>query len=184
MKQKTITTTPHGPIVILWDLIDGEAKITRVHISTPSVSAFARVSKAFPAGDESSCAQIDKVASGITKLLAGDKIEFPLEIADLCSCGEFQRRVLRAEHAIPRGSVSTYKLIAAHLGVPGGARAVGNALADNPFPLIIPCHRAIRSDHTLGGYQGGLEMKRALLTHEGVAFDGAGKVKCLHFHYE
>ena len=90
---------------------------------------------------------------------------------------------MRAEHAIPRGSVSTYGLIAAHVGVPGGARAVGNALASNPFPLIVPCHRAIRSDLHIGGFQSGTEMKRALLEKEGIIFDEAGRVICKRLHY-
>jgi methylated-DNA-[protein]-cysteine S-methyltransferase len=71
-----------------------------------------------------------------------------------------------------------------HLGKPNGVRAVGNALANNPFPLIVPCHRAIRSDCHLGGYQGGLEMKRALLTKEGISFDSVGRVKCSRLHYD
>jgi methylated-DNA-[protein]-cysteine S-methyltransferase len=92
--------------------------------------------------------------------------------------------VLLAEYRILRGSVSTYKLIAKHLGKQNGARAVGNALAANPFPVIVPCHRAIRSDRHLGGYQGGLAMKRALLYQESIQFDSAGRVICNHFHYE
>jgi len=62
--------------------------------------------------------------------------------------------------------------------------AVGNALANNPFPLIVPCHRAIRSDRHPGGYQGGLEMKRALLEKEGIHFDATGRVAYAQFHYE
>ncbi|MDP3066207.1 MAG: MGMT family protein, partial [Methanobacteriaceae archaeon] len=100
---------------------------------------------------------------------------------DLCS--SFQKAVLRAEHQIPRGSVSTYQLISKHLGKENGARAVGNALAKNPFPLIIPCHRAIRSDRHLGGFQGGLNMKRALLEKEGVKFDHAGRAVGARFYY-
>ena len=61
---------------------------------------------------------------------------------------------------------------------------MGNALANNPFPLIVPCHRAIRSDRHLGGYQGGVKMKRALLEKEGIPFDDAGRVACAQFHYE
>jgi methylated-DNA-[protein]-cysteine S-methyltransferase len=76
--------------------------------------------------------------------------------------------VLLAEYGIPRGYVSTYRRIAEHVGSPGGSRAVGGALSGNPFPIIIPCHRAVRSDGGLGGYQGGLEMKKRLLAMEGV----------------
>jgi methylated-DNA-[protein]-cysteine S-methyltransferase len=61
---------------------------------------------------------------------------------------------------------------------------VGNALANNPFPLIVPCHRAIRSDGHVGGYQGGPEMKRALLKNEGITIDQLGRVECPRFHYE
>ena len=71
----------------------------------------------------------------------------------------------------------TYGGLAAAVGVPGGARAVGNVMAGNPFPLVIPCHRVIRSDGSLGGFGGGLPMKRALLEMEGVAFDGHDRVR-------
>ena len=84
---------------------------------------------------------------------------------------------------IPRGRVSTYKRIAAHLGSPTGARAVGNALAGNPFPIIIPCHRAVRSDMSLGGYQGGLSMKRRLLEMEGITFDDTGRIATKKLFY-
>ena len=91
--------------------------------------------------------------------------------------------MLRAEHAIPRGRVSTYKLIANHIGYPTGARAVGTALATNPFPIIIPCHRAIRADGTLGGFQGGLNMKRALLEMEGINFQDTNHIANQAFYY-
>jgi methylated-DNA-[protein]-cysteine S-methyltransferase len=97
-------------------------------------------------------------------------------------CSDFQASVLRAEHRIPRGWVSTYGRVANHLAIPGGARAVGQALARNPFPIIIPCHRAIRSDGRLGGFQGGLEMKRALLELEGAKVSAAGIVSAQRFY--
>jgi methylated-DNA-[protein]-cysteine S-methyltransferase len=67
-------------------------------------------------------------------------------------------------------------MIARHLGSPSGGRAVGRALATNPFPLLIPCHRAVRSTGELGGYQGGVDIKRRLLEMEGVEFTTSGKV--------
>jgi methylated-DNA-[protein]-cysteine S-methyltransferase len=56
-------------------------------------------------------------------------------------------------------------------------------LANNPFPIIIPCHRAVRSNRTLGGYQGGLAMKRALLEMEGIRFDDTGRIATKDFFY-
>lgn len=80
------------------------------------------------------------------------------------------------ESKIPSGKVSTYSRIASKLGNSSAARAVGNALARNPFPLVIPCHRAIRSDGSLGGYAGGIDMKKKLLELEGIEFDYRGRV--------
>jgi methylated-DNA-[protein]-cysteine S-methyltransferase len=69
------------------------------------------------------------------------------------------------------------------VGASGGARAVGNALAGNPFPIIVPCHRTIRSGFHLGCFGGGTAMKRALLEREGIHFDKAGKVICHSLYY-
>jgi methylated-DNA-[protein]-cysteine S-methyltransferase len=184
MNRKVIKPTPFGSVGIIWTTGSQSPKIVRVLLSKPGLSAEDRVSELYPNSRASSCAEIDNTASGIKGLLEGEAIDFSLDLVDLGLCGEFQKRVLRAEHQIPRGTVSTYGLIATYLGKPNGARAVGNALANNPFPLIVPCHRAIRSDQHLGGYQGGLEMKRALLEREGIAFDKAGRVRCLPFYYE
>lgn len=138
----------------------------------------------FPGCEVSSCVEIARVAAGIDAFLRGRDIRFSLDCLQWSACPPFQRAVLRAEHGIPRGSVSTYKLLAARVGNPRGARAVGNALANNPFPIIVPCHRAIRSDRSLGGFQGGLAMKRALLEREGISFDRKGRVVGGRFHYE
>jgi methylated-DNA-[protein]-cysteine S-methyltransferase len=110
-------------------------------------------------------------------------VAFELGGVALERCSAFQQRVLRAEHAIPRGWVSTYGRIGSHLGVKGGARAVGRALATNPFPIVVPCHRAIRADGTLGGYQGGVATKRALLEMEGVTVSERGRVVAPRVYY-
>lgn len=108
---------------------------------------------------------------------------FSLGSAAMATRPAFQQSVLRAEHAVPRGRVSTYGLIAARLGNPRAVRAVGNALATNPFPIIVPCHRAIRTGGELGGYQGGSAMKRVLLEREGIVFDAGGRAVVRRFHY-
>ncbi|HLF15913.1 MAG TPA: methylated-DNA--[protein]-cysteine S-methyltransferase [Candidatus Thermoplasmatota archaeon] len=80
----------------------------------------------------------------------------------------FQARVWRSLGAIPYGAVRSYRDVAQSVGRPGAFRAVGQANHANPIPLIIPCHRVIAADGTLGGYGGGLRMKQQLLSREGV----------------
>jgi methylated-DNA-[protein]-cysteine S-methyltransferase len=182
--SKLIETTPFGPVVIIWTPLEDGPRIVRVLLSTPRLGADDQAAMYYPAARVASCAEVDEVAEGMRGFLEGGDVEFSLDVASLDSCSPFQQSVLRAEHAIPRGSVSTYQLIAAHLGSANGARAVGNALAKNPFPLIVPCHRAVRSTGHLGGFQGGLEMKRALLEMEGVGLDDVERVVVERFHYE
>jgi methylated-DNA-[protein]-cysteine S-methyltransferase len=88
---------------------------------------------------------------------------------DLARLGPFEREVLAHLRRIPAGQVRTYQQIAQALGQPGAARAVGTACARNPLPLLIPCHRVVRSDGGLGGYslRGGPHLKRRLLRDEG-----------------
>ncbi len=88
---------------------------------------------------------------------------------DLSRVPSFERTVLQALRRIPPGQVRTYGQIARTVGKPGAARAVGTACARNPLPLLIPCHRVVRSDGGLGGYslKGGVGLKRQLLEAEG-----------------
>ena len=83
---------------------------------------------------------------------------------------EFQIKVWKELSKIPKGEVRTYKQIAKSIGKPKSSRAVANACAKNPYPIVIPCHRVIRSDGTIGGYsgQGGVKLKKELLKKEGV----------------
>ncbi len=103
-------------------------------------------------------------------------MDFDPEVIALDRCSEFQKRVLLADHGIPRGWVSTYGRVAQSLGCRAGGRAVGGALSHNPFPIIIPCHRVVRANLELGGFRGGLGMKRALLELEGLKFSETGRV--------
>ena len=81
---------------------------------------------------------------------------------------EFQSRVLDLVSTIPRGKVTTYKELACALGRPHAYRAVANALAENPRPIKIPCHRVVRSDGGIGGYKLGALQKAKLLAAEGI----------------
>jgi len=81
---------------------------------------------------------------------------------------EFQARVLKLVAMVPKGKVTTYKELARALGRPRAYRAVANALARNPFPVKIPCHRVVRSNGEIGGYRLGPRLKVKLLAKEGV----------------
>ncbi len=101
----------------------------------------------------------------LTAYFDGTPTSFDVPV-DLSSLTPFRRRVLRALMRVPYESVETYGGLAAAVGSPGGARAVGQALGQNPVPVIVPCHRVIGSDGSLTGFGGGLDWKRALLALE------------------
>jgi len=87
---------------------------------------------------------------------------------DLRNMRRFQKRVLEETQKIERGHVLTYGDLALRVGLPGAAQAVGQALGQNPLPIVIPCHRVIAAQGNLGGFTGGLAAKIELLTLEGV----------------
>ena len=111
-------------------------------------------------------ARLDPVRSQLDEYFNGHRVDFDVRL-DRSLMGPFARRVLGRTERIPYGSVSTYAQVARHIGAPRAARAVGNALAANPIPVIVPCHRVVRTGGALGGYGGGLDRKEWLLDLEG-----------------
>jgi AraC family transcriptional regulator, regulatory protein of adaptative response / methylated-DNA-[protein]-cysteine methyltransferase len=90
------------------------------------------------------------------------KLDLPLDIRSTA----FQRQVWEQLRAIPYGQTVSYGAVAKALGKPGAVRAVGRACATNPVALVIPCHRVVREDQSLGGYRWGLERKQKLIDRE------------------
>lgn len=109
---------------------------------------------------------LDEAVGQVEEYLDGERRRFTVPL-DLTSVPPFTRRVLDAAVDIPYGEVRTYAEIAAAADSPRGARAAGNALGSNPIPIVIPCHRVVRTSGALGGYTGGLPAKRHLLELEG-----------------
>ncbi len=97
---------------------------------------------------------------------AGSHVAFDLPV-DLRGLSDFQRRALLAAKEVPYGRTASYSDIARRMGHPRAFRAVGNAMARNPTPLVVPCHRIIAADGSLGGFGGNLPLKRRLLELEG-----------------
>jgi methylated-DNA-[protein]-cysteine S-methyltransferase len=167
--------SPFGPVAVVWTEAWSRARVLRVFLPGRG-GAISSAKQAFPGTVERTCPEMRRLTRGIERLLTGADVSFNLESVALDCCSVFQQQVLRAEHTVPRGRVTAYGRLAAAVGRPGAARAAGHALAANPFPLVIPCHRAVRSDGRLGGYQGGTRMKRALLEIEGIRFGPDGRV--------
>ena len=109
------------------------------------------------------------VIDAVRSLLAGGDPDLGAVALDWTGVGEFERAVYEATRAIPRGATRTYGEIAAALGDPGAARAVGQALGRNPFPVVIPCHRVLAADGRPGGFSapGGVRTKLRMLAIEG-----------------
>jgi methylated-DNA-[protein]-cysteine S-methyltransferase len=103
----------------------------------------------------------------LDRYLRGQKVDFDVEV-DISREGEFTGRVLTELRNVPFGQVTSYGRLAKKIGSGNAARAVGQALGRNPIPIIIPCHRVIREDGSIGGFSMGLNVKRRLLSLEGV----------------
>ena len=112
-------------------------------------------------------ARLDPVRRELGEYFEGRRTAFDLAI-DWSLVGGFGRRVLEATAAIPFGGTSTYAQVAERAGNPRASRAAGNALGANPLPIVVPCHRVMRTGGGLGGYTGGLHRKETLLRIEGV----------------
>ena len=126
-------------------------------------------------------AEIKPADTAMASLISGvmKAIETPTAVHDLpidVAGTAFQEAVWRELRKIPAGETRSYADIAAIIGVPGAVRAVGTANGSNPVAVLVPCHRVIRSDGTLGGYAGGLDRKRKLLAAEGAGWKEQGKL--------
>jgi methylated-DNA-[protein]-cysteine S-methyltransferase len=180
----TLLPSAFGTFGIVWQKTENRPKIQRVFLPNEKKTRVKNLIRAdFVGSNQMSCESILELGERIQSFLNGEPVKFELDIIALEICSTFQRRVLLAEYGIPRGWVSTYGRISKRLGIAKGARAVGRVLSRNPFPIIIPCHRAIRSNGQLGGFQGGLRMKKALLEHEGVSVSNEGKVLTTKIYY-
>jgi O-6-methylguanine DNA methyltransferase len=130
---------------------------------------------AAPAGDVRANSQVKQwhreTLAAVRAILAG-RPPANLPPLDLNRGTDFQRRVWQALRAIPPGATVTYGELAAKVGRPGSARAVGAVCGANPIPLVVPCHRVVGAQGGLGGFSAGLDWKRKLLQREGVAVTG------------
>lgn len=160
-------------------------KIVRIFLPTPSWEKLHQlISNEFT--DFKLTEKYESLARDIFKIYEGHDVNFNTETLELSYKksgplngpvqSEFDLKILRLVLKIPRGEVRTYKEVAESMDSRAW-RAVGNVMARNPFPLVIPCHRVVKSNMTLGNYGGGVEMKKELLKKEGVKIKGLRVVR-------
>jgi len=141
-----------------------ESGLNRVGFNQPEASFFAQLDRM--ARTERDPRAIAEIAGQLAEYFAGRRTVFDLAL-DWGGVGAFQRRALEAALSIPFGQTFTYQQVAQAIGKPKSSRAVGQAMARNPIPVVVPCHRVLGSDGSLHGYAGGLERKAILLKLEG-----------------
>ncbi|MBA7505853.1 Methylated-DNA--protein-cysteine methyltransferase [subsurface metagenome] len=107
----------------------------------------------------------DDLMERLRTYFSGHKVAFPDKL-DLFRATHFQREVWEITRLIPYGETKSYAWVAEQIKRPKAMRAVGQALSKNPLPIIVPCHRVVASDGKLGGFSGGVEMKKCLLSLE------------------
>jgi len=135
----------------------------------------ARMLHRFPAaGETAPPPEVQKAVERIVALLRGEAGDLAEVTLDMNEVPAFHRRVYDVARTIPPGKTLSYGDIAARLGAPGAARAVGQALGRNPFPIVVPCHRVLAAGGKIGGFsaQGGVVTKRRMLAIEGARVNG------------
>jgi methylated-DNA-[protein]-cysteine S-methyltransferase len=159
-----LPATPFGPIYIAMS----DKGIAALGFDDSEQDFLARMGKRYQTSVERSKTHVAQVTKQLKDYFAGKRDSFDIPL-DLRSITPFQRAVLDAIQQIPSGETISYGGLARRIGKPGAARAVGRALGSNPIPIIIPCHRALAADGSLGGYsgRGGVRTKQALLSLEG-----------------
>ncbi|MHB1381071.1 MAG: methylated-DNA--[protein]-cysteine S-methyltransferase [Thermoleophilia bacterium] len=158
--------TGYGEGTLVWR--DGLLECHRLPGTAPATSGDPQPVLRGPAGPEAELRRLlEAYFRGVA--VAFDLEAFPLRLEGISA---FTLRVFRTLAATGPGEVISYASLAAAAGHPGAARAVGNAMAANPWPVIVPCHRVVRSDGGLGGFSCGVEWKQRLLELEGYRLAG------------
>ncbi len=154
-------------IGLVWDTASGRALIRRIYLPVEAGAVRDVIFRDYPDLTLKARRMPGGVGGKIARLYSGDAASFDLSLLDWSGMSDFSKRVLKQTCKILRGRKLSYGALAARVGSGKAARAVGTALAKNPFPLVVPCHRVVRSDGSIGKFGGGTPMKQALLKREG-----------------
>ncbi len=154
-----------SPVGLLWVAV-GPKGVSTIHYGRePSAWELRRLIRLFGPGIVPDRRRAAPVARELDQYFEGRRRTFDIPV-DLRGLTPFQERVLRRTSRIAYGELATYKVVARAAGNERASRAAGAAVGTNPIPIVVPCHRVVASDGTLGGYGGGLDVKRRLLALE------------------
>lgn len=172
MKRFTLFATALGDCGIAWC---GDAVVATHLPERTSAATAVRLAGRTGASEGEPPSAIRRAIRSMTALLEGQKTDLTFIACDFSGIDPFATRVYAATRAIPAGQTLTYGAIASRLGDKQLAREVGAALARNPLPIIVPCHRVVGADHRLVGFSaaGGVETKLRMLATEGARFGEA-----------
>jgi len=168
-------------IGLVWDYAGKKPRVEYIYLPNRKRKLKERIIKDFPEINKIPRKIPGSIDDRIAKLYFGKKENVDLSLLNLSQLTDFSAQVLKQACKIQRGQVASYSGLAVKIGATGAARAVGTALANNPFPLIMPCHRVVRADGSLGGFGGGPAMKKELLTKEGISLDRNKRVPAKYF---
>ena len=157
-----VIDSPLGP---LWIAVGPKGVLAIHYGAAPSHGELARIVRIYGPGVLPDPRKADPVARELDQYFSGKRKTFDVAV-DLSTLTAFQRGILVATARVRFGEVSTYAKVAAKAGSLRASRAAGQALGSNPVPIVVPCHRILASDGSLGGYAGGLDAKRVLLQLE------------------
>jgi methylated-DNA-[protein]-cysteine S-methyltransferase len=157
-----LTDSPVGELLVATT----DRGVCRISFDPEPERAIEELAKTFGVRVLRSSRPLQRPRRELDEYFDGRRREFELDV-DLVSVPSFQQRVLAELRLVPYGQTDTYGGLAARIGRPRAARAVGGALNRNPVPIVVPCHRVVGASGSLVGYAGGLERKEKLLTLEG-----------------
>lgn len=163
LRYAMMTDTPVGTI----GLATSDAGLCRLDYVRNEQQFLERLLDAFGYRPVLRSERLDPARRELDQYFAGRRLDFDLKVDWSSVLSGFARKVLQATARIPAGQVLSYTDVAAKAGNARASRAAGNALHRNPVAIVVPCHRILRSDGSLGGYAGGLPVKEWLLEHEG-----------------
>ena len=165
-RREGLETVGYGvvdsPLGKLWIAVGPKGVLAIHYGAEPSALELARIVRSYGPGVLPDARRADPIARQLDQYFNGKRRDFDVAV-DLSPLTDFQRRILGATARVPFGNVSTYAKVAAKAGSEKASRAAGQALGANPIPIVVPCHRILASDGSLGGYAGGLDAKRRLL---------------------